>query len=144
MTQRSTHAQRLLVVDDDEGVTQTFAGILRLEGYEVRTASNAVDALLEFEMFRPDAILLDLRMPMVNGFGFLYRLRSLATGRSVPVAIVTADCSLGDDSTTELRELNAELWLKPLFGDELVALTTALLSQTAPPGSNQAEWCPAG
>ncbi len=124
-------SRRLLVVDDDEGVTQTFAGILRLEGYEVRTAANAVDALLEFEMFRPDAILLDLRMPMVNGFGFLYRLRALPTGCVVPVAVITGDCTLDDESMSELRELDAELWLKPLWTDELLTLTDGLLAQAA-------------
>ena len=70
-----TRTGRLLIVDDDEGVTQTFAGILRLEGHQVRTAGNAQDGLREAEEFRPDAIILDLRMPLVNGLGFLYRLR---------------------------------------------------------------------
>lgn len=127
MTQQ-TH--RFLVVDDDEGVTQTFAGILRLEGHQVRTASNAQDALREVETFRPDAILLDLRMPMVNGFGFLYRLRALSTGRAVPVAMITADCSLDDDATRELQELGADLWQKPLWTEELLALTGELLART--------------
>jgi DNA-binding response OmpR family regulator len=127
MTQQT---RRFLVVDDDEGVTQTFAGILRLEGHQVRTASNAQDALREVETFRPDAILLDLRMPMVNGFGFLYRLRALSTGRAVPVAMITADCSLDDDATRELRELGADLWQKPLWTEELLALTGQLLART--------------
>lgn len=136
-------AHRVLVVDDDEGVTQTFAQILRLEGYEVRTANNAVDALLEFGIFDPDAILLDVRMPMVNGFGFLYRLRSLATGRNVPVALITADYLLDDDASNELRDLGAQLWLKPLWSEDLVGLTDALLGRAAPRGSSRAVSFPA-
>lgn len=130
MPDASRQTGRLLVVDDDEGVTQTFAGILRLEGHQVRTAANAHDALREVETFHPDAILLDFRMPMVNGFGFLYRLRALPVGRSVPVAMITADCSLGDDATRELQELGAALWQKPLWTEELLALTEELLSKT--------------
>jgi DNA-binding response OmpR family regulator len=122
---------RFLVVDDDEGVRQTFAGILRLEGHQVRTASNAQEALHEVETFHPDAILLDLRMPMVNGFGFLYRLRALSTGRAVPVAMITADCSLDDEATQELEELGADLWQKPLWTEELLVVAGRLLSRTA-------------
>ena len=67
---------KILIVDDDEGVTQTFARMLRLEGYQVRTAMNAETGLREAEHSRPDAIILDLRMPLVDGLGFLRRLRA--------------------------------------------------------------------
>ena len=67
---------KILIVDDDEGVTQTFARMLRLEGYQVRTAINAEKGLQEAERSRPDAIILDLRMPLVDGLGFLRRLRA--------------------------------------------------------------------
>ena len=90
-----------MIVDDDEGVTETFAGILRLEGHQVRTAANAFDGLREVETFRPDAIILDLRMPLINGLGFLYRLRGYAETCRVPVAMVTADCTLATSSSRE-------------------------------------------
>ena len=65
---------RVLIVDDDEGVRRAFAAILEMRGHDVWTAANADDGLSDLATFRPDAILLDLRMPLVNGFGFLYRL----------------------------------------------------------------------
>src|SRR5437764_13220265 len=74
MSERST--SKILIVDDDEGVTQTFARMLRLEGYQVRTAVSAEKGLQEAEQSHPDAIILDLRMPLVDGLGFLRRLRS--------------------------------------------------------------------
>ena len=86
----------ILVVDDDEGVTQTFARILRLEGYDVRTAMNAETALREADRSHPDAIILDLRMPLVDGLGFLRRLRAHDEQRTTPVAIVTGDYFLDD------------------------------------------------
>ena len=118
---------KILIVDDDEGVTQTFARMLRLEGYQVRTAVSAENGLREAEQSHPDAIILDLRMPLVDGLGFLRRLRAQDDQRSVPVAIVTGDYFLDDTVSNELRELGAELRFKPLWLEDLVGLTRNLL-----------------
>jgi CheY-like chemotaxis protein len=76
---------------------------------------------------QPNAIILDLRMPLVDGLGFLRRLRDQATHRDIPVAIVTGDYFLDDDVSTELRDLGAELRFKPLWLEDLVGLTRTLL-----------------
>jgi two-component system response regulator PrrA len=123
-------ASKILIVDDDEGVTQTFARMLRLEGYQVRTAVNAETGLQEAEYCHPDAIILDLRMPLVDGLGFLRRLRAHDEQREVPVAIVTGDYFLDDAVSTELRELGAELRFKPLWLEDLVGLARNLLKVT--------------
>jgi two-component system response regulator PrrA len=117
----------ILIVDDDEGVTQTFARMLRLEGYQVRTAVNAESGLRAAEESRPDAIILDLRMPLVDGLGFLRRLRTYAEQRSTPVAIVTGDYFLDEAVSTELQQLGAELRYKPLWLEDLVRLARNLL-----------------
>ena len=128
MTERG--AAKILIVDDDEGVTQTFARMLRLEGYEVRTAMNAEMGLREAEQSRPDAIILDLRMPLVDGLGFLRRLRAHATQRTTPVAIVTGDYFLDDSVSSELQQLGAQLKFKPLWLEDLVGLARTLLKVT--------------
>ena len=87
---------KILIVDDDEGVMQTFARMLSLEGYQVRTAANAEKGLAEAAENHPDAIILDLRMPLVDGLGFLRRLRARDDQRQTPVAIVTGDYFLED------------------------------------------------
>ena len=120
----------ILVVDDDEGVTQTFARMLRLEGYDVRTAMNAESGLREADRSHPDAIILDLRMPLVDGLGFLRRLRARDEQRDTPVAIVTGDYFLDDQVSAELRELGAELKFKPLWLEDLVGLARHLLQVT--------------
>ena len=120
----------ILVVDDDEGVTQTFARMLRLEGYDVRTAMNAESGLREADRSHPDAIILDLRMPLVDGLGFLRRLRARGEQRDTPVAIVTGDYFLDDQVSAELRELGAELKFKPLWLEDLVGLARHLLQVT--------------
>jgi DNA-binding response OmpR family regulator len=121
---------KILIVDDDEGVTQTFARMLRLEGYQVRTAVSAETGLVEANEGHPDAIILDLRMPLVDGLGFLRRLRAYDDQRLVPVAIVTGDYFLDDSVSTELRELGAELRFKPLWLEDLVGLARNLLKVT--------------
>jgi len=120
---------RILIVDDDEGVTQTFARMLRLEGYQVRTAMSAETGLRVAEESHPDAIILDLRMPLIDGLGFLRRLRA-ADPRRTPVAIVTGDYFLDDSTADELRELGAELRFKPMWLEDLVGLARNLVGAT--------------
>jgi DNA-binding response OmpR family regulator len=119
---------KVLIIDDDEAVTRTFAGILRLEGHEVRTALDAESGLEQADMLNPDAIIVDLRMPLINGLGFLYRLRSREQCKSTPVAIVTADYTLDESIPRELAELGAELHFKPLWLEDVVDLAHSLLA----------------
>ena len=121
---------KILIVDDDEGVTTTFARMLRLEGFDVRTALNGEMGLREASRSHPDAIILDLRMPLVDGLRFLRRLRADDEQRDVPVAIVTGDYFLDDDVATELRQLGAEVKFKPLWLEDLVGLARDLLKVT--------------
>ena len=120
-------AASILVIDDDEGVRDTFAHTLRLEGYEVRTAPNAEIGLHTIETGHTDAIILDLRMPLINGLGFLYRLRADDARRDLPVAIITGDHCISDALTIEMQELGAELFYKPLWVEDIVDLTRGLV-----------------
>ena len=120
----------ILIVDDDEGVTQTFARMLTLEGYDVKTAFNAQKGLELAHERLPDAIILDLRMPLVDGLGFLRQFRVIDARRTTSVAIVTGDYFLDDAVARELRELGAELRFKPLWLEDLVRLARNLLKVT--------------
>jgi DNA-binding response OmpR family regulator len=126
---------RILIVDDDETVLRTFAKALSLEGYDVRTAASPLVGLEEAELSAPDAILLDLRMPFVNGFGFLYRLRALGAHRHTPVAIITGDSCIDDPALNELRDLNAEVLFKPIWLEEVLTVTRNLLARRTTPGT---------
>src|SRR5882672_8339592 len=133
MAERTT--AKILIVDDDEGVTQTFARMLRLEGYQVRTAMTAETGLRDAGAVHPDAIILDLRMPLVDGLGFLRRLREREDTRATPVAIVTGDYFLEDEISVELRALGAELRFKPLWLEDLVGLARDLLDRDGGAGA---------
>ena len=127
-----TPRARILIVDDDETVLQTFSKALSLEGYEVRTAASPLVGLQEVEDAPPDAILLDLRMPFVNGVGFLYRLRAQTAHRHTPVAIITGDSCIDDPAMTELHGLDAEVLFKPIWLEEVVSVTRSLLAKRRP------------
>jgi len=120
----------ILIVDDDEAVTQTFARMLKLEGFEVCTAVNPETGLQLAGEAQPQAIILDLRMPLLDGVGFLRRLRALDGHRDTPVAIVTGDYLLDDAVSAEVLELRAELRYKPLWLEDLIGLARNLLKVT--------------
>lgn len=122
---------RILIVDDDETVLRTLGKALSLEGFDVRLAASPLVGLQEVEDTPPDVILLDLRMPFVNGLGFLYRLRAQPAHRHTPVAIITGDSGLDDPAMAELRELEAELFFKPIWIEEVVHVTRSMLAKRA-------------
>ena len=117
----------ILIIDDDPSVTETFERMLRLEGYHVVTALSAEVGLSQAERCKPQAIILDLRMPLVDGLQFLRMLRAKDTLQKMPVAIVTGDYFLDDAVSRELRGLGAEVRFKPLWLEDLLALARNLL-----------------
>jgi CheY-like chemotaxis protein len=121
-------APRILIVDDDVSVTDTFSRMLRLEGYEVWAALSADEGLNLAQTHRPHAVILDLRMPLTSGLQFLRAIRAIPGLTNTPVAIVTGDYYLDDAQSNEIRELGAELRYKPLWLEELVTLARELLN----------------
>ena len=119
-------SESILIADDNEAVTQTFARLLRLEGVTVRTAVSAESALAEATEHRPDAIILDLRIPLIDGLDFLKRRRAMDSHAQVPVAILTGDYFPADAISAELKQLGAELTFQPLWLEDLVGLARTL------------------
>lgn len=126
--QVSAGTRTILIVDDDRAVVDTFARMLKLEGFNVATAISPETGLELAQSVRPDAIILDLRMPLVNGVQFLRHIRSKDYLVDVPVAIVTGDYFLGDSTAAELKSLGASVRFKPLWLEDLVALARTLLA----------------
>jgi CheY-like chemotaxis protein len=122
-------ACRVLVIDDDEGVRLTFARVLRLDGHSVQVAATAEEALGEVEQERPDAILLDLKMPLINGVGFLYRLRQNPANQDIAVGVITGAPVLDDATVNDLRALNAQVWFKPLSIEDIRRVAQTLLTR---------------
>jgi len=127
--------QSVLVVDDDEGVALTFSRMLRGHGYRVETATDPETGLLLATAHSPDAIILDLRMPIVSGLEFLRRLRELKADRRASVAIVTGDYFIDEQIAAEIEQLGAQVCFKPLWVDDLVVVVRTMLAATPTPVS---------
>jgi CheY-like chemotaxis protein len=118
----------ILIVDDDRSVADTFARMLKLEGFGVATALSAETGLELATTVHPDAIILDMRMPITNGLQFLRQIRARPPLANIPVAIVTGDYFLTDPVQQELRKLGASIRFKPLWLEDLIALAKTLVN----------------
>jgi CheY-like chemotaxis protein len=121
---------RILIVDNDEGTVETYARLLRLEGYDVRTALNPEEGLRDVESNPPDAIIVDFRMPVIDGLEFLSRVRARPHHRDTPVAIVTGDFFTDEGILAQLTALGAVVRYKPLWLEELVDLIDVLFGRS--------------
>lgn len=79
----------VLVVDDDKDVREMFTTALRLAGFDVRSAMDGMIALRQIEDHRPDVIVLDLHLPLVNGIAVHEELNLRSDTQELPVVIVT-------------------------------------------------------
>lgn len=118
-------AHTVLIVDDQRVVLRVFAQVLEGAGYRVLVADSAEAALESVRLGVPDAILIDLTMPYVNGMGLLYRLRDMAP--HVPMAMITGTPNVGDETRDELRALGVALHFKPLTSRQIEDLVGQLL-----------------
>lgn len=117
---------KVLVVDDNEANRLLAQETLRSEGYEVTLASSGEEALAAFQQDRPDLVLLDIRMPGLDGFETSARLRRLPGGSETPIAFLTA---LRDIDTYDraLREGADDFLTKPIRPTELLSRVQVLL-----------------
>ena len=96
-------AKRVLVVDDEETIRLTVAEALEDEGYEVVTAQNGAEALTRVRATAPDAVVLDLMMPVLDGWGFLQACRQEELCGKTPVLVMSAYRKLAEAGPAELR-----------------------------------------
>jgi two-component system response regulator MprA len=115
---------RILVVDDDLAVRRSIDRALRLEGYEVVTVSSGGEALETLAQASPDALILDLQLPDVDGLQVCRQMRS--AGDDTPVLMLTARQEI-DDRVQGLDAGADDYLVKPFALAELLARLRALL-----------------
>lgn len=103
-------AKRVLIVDDDAQIIQALGIRLGAAGFEILSAENGVDGLAAARAERPDAILLDIRMPQMDGLEVLERLRGADDTRDIPVVMLTAN--VAEKSRNRAAELGARYFLE--------------------------------
>jgi CheY-like chemotaxis protein len=116
--------KRILVVEDDAEIRRSLAEILGEVGYEVDVAANGKEALAVLETWLPSVILLDLMMPVMDGWTLRAELdKRDAALRDIPVIVVTADANAREKAA----EVRADAWLrKPVRLERLLELIDEL------------------
>ena len=125
----------LLLVDDDPPIRRMLERTLTAEGYEVEAAADGGAALAAVERSMPDAIVLDVTMPGLDGLAVTRRLR--AKGLRVPILLLTARDAV-HERVAGLDAGADDYLVKPFDADELSARVRALLRRNAPPGETLA------
>lgn len=126
---------RILVVDDEPGIVKFVGASLRAEGYQPVVAGNGQEALRALEETMPDLVVLDIRMPGMDGFEVCRRVREWS---QVPIIMLSASGDVGDK--VKCLDLGADDYLtKPFSLEELMARVRAVFRRTrvsaAPPAS---------
>jgi DNA-binding response OmpR family regulator len=121
-------AKTILIIDDDNDWVQMISKRLRINGYQVEAAFDAVNAVSQTIKLKPDLVLLDIRMPAGDGLGVLKKLRGNVNTFNVPVIALTA---LSDKQTIEaMVELGASWYfVKPADMVELLEKIEEVLTE---------------
>jgi CheY-like chemotaxis protein len=113
---------QILVVEDDEAIRGLVSDVLRDDGYQVREASNGIEALEQLRAGKPDLIVLDLMMPVMDGWAFVEECRINTFCNDVPIIVTSASHDL-PRTAERLRDFGVRTCLaKPFDVDGLLAL----------------------
>jgi two-component system chemotaxis response regulator CheY len=118
----------VLVVDDEAVLRQTVAEALEMDGYEVCTASNGAEALRQVRVNRPHAVVLDLMMPVMNGWQFLKACHDDDLCKEIPVIVMSAFHHL----TEEAPGLGISAWFEKPFDLDTLLQTVERLTSMHP------------
>ena len=130
--------KKILVVEDDEDIMELISYNLKREGYSVLKAAAGEEALKQTQSVLPEAILLDIMLPEIDGLEVCRRLKSNARTKNIPVIMVTAKGEESDVVTG--LELGAEDYVvKPFRPKELIARLRAVLRRKTQPAEADAE-----
>jgi DNA-binding response OmpR family regulator len=119
--------KKILLVEDTRHLSEEIADVLKLEGFQVITAMNALKALEVLPASTPDLVITDLQMPWMDGFEFIRLVRALPSFQTLPIIILSANGSSENRERGMAAGANAFL-LKPCKLTEMVATIRALLN----------------
>lgn len=122
--------QRILVVEDQEDNRRILRDLLSSVGFELMEASTGDEGVRMAELNRPDLILMDVQMPVLDGYEATRRIKAKAELREIPIIVVTSYALSGEDVKAKAAGANAYI-AKPYSPRELLATVRRFLPQHA-------------
>jgi CheY-like chemotaxis protein len=120
----------VLLIDDVDDNTDMYAQFLEFEGYQVETALNGVSGMEKARALSPKVIVMDLSMPVLDGWKATRELKNDAATREIPIIVLTAHAMKGTAETVAASGADAYL-VKPCLPEELEAEVRRQMQRTA-------------
>ena len=115
---------KALVAEDDPGIRRLIAGMLEMDGWDVREAADGQEAVAIAEDWHPDAVVIDVMMPNKDGITAVREIREMEGGEDVGVVVVSAKAAAEDDA---MEAGSDDFMAKPFDPDELSARAKAAM-----------------
>lgn len=119
--------RRILIVDDNEDSVMTLAMLFEIDGHETQSAYGGIEAVEAAASFRPDAALLDIGLPGLNGYEVARKIRSQAWGESMVLIALTGWGQAEDRQQAKAAGFDAHM-VKPVDHEALLLLLDELLA----------------
>ena len=120
------NGRRILIVDDEEGFLGLMREALEIRGFDIITASSAVEAGMEIASKKPDAILMDIKMPGIDGFEACEAIKNNPLTKNIPIMIVSA-LSGDSDIKKAYKKGVVDYFVKPVNIEKLAAKLKVVL-----------------
>ncbi len=125
----SKNQKLILVVDDERDIVEIVTEILQGSGYRTLSAYDGHEAITLLEKHRPDAVVLDIKMPVIDGIGVIRYLRSKPALAATPIVVLTAT-QVVQEAREQFRQLGVHTWMtKPFEPDDLCAAVNQAVSR---------------
>lgn len=120
------NSNKILIVDDEPNILVPLEFLMSQQGYEVSKATNGVEALQKVEQFRPSIVILDVMMPVMDGFEVAQKIRENPDYEDLRIIFLTAKGTTADKITGYSKGGEAYL-TKPFDNDELISIVNEIV-----------------
>jgi len=111
--------KKIFIIEDTIEILENLREFLTIEGFEIITACNGEEAMFKFYMYTPDIIITDLRMPKMDGFTLIEKIKKTESLKSIPIIVFSANVSVENENKSLQEGANVFL-KKPCTADNLL------------------------
>jgi CheY-like chemotaxis protein len=122
--------KQIMLVEDTIEALDNIKELLEMEGFEIITATNGAEAMYKFYLYRPNIIITDLRMPKMDGFALIEKIKKTEKLKSIPIIVFSANAT--PENEEKSLQLGAALFLKKPCPTEIILKSIHSLLGTEP------------